>query len=329
MFFDGEPLNSEEKKTAFNEKYLPLPRIRQEDMKRVCNIFRGMGVALVTPFCADGSVDMESLSLLVDKHLKEKTDFLCVLGTTAETPCLSIEEKREILKTVVERVKGRIPVLLGCGGNNTREVLHYLQNENLAGVDGVLIVTPYYNKPSQEGLYRHFKTIASATSLPVVLYNVPGRTGVNMEACTTLRIAADCPNVVAIKEASGKISQIEDILNGAPEGFEVLSGDDAITLELLTVGVSGVISVIGNAYPFRFGEMVHMAMNGRFSEALRMHRSFSELYKLMTAEGNPVGIKGLLAELGVCANYLRLPLVPASVFLQERIRGVLEQTAFE
>ena len=274
------------------------------------NIFKGLGVALVTPFQLDGSVDFVALENLVKSHLDGGVDFLCVLGTTAETPCLTLDEKRQVIDVVVKLVDKRIPLLLGCGGNNTAEVVRYLKEEKLDGIDGVLIVTPYYNKPSQEGLYQHFSAVAKATELPVVLYNVPGRTGVNMEAATTLRIAKDNANVVAVKEASGKIAQIEDIVANAPEGFEVLSGDDGITLELLTIGGVGVISVVGNAYPVEFGDMVHLALSGNFTDALKIHRRFNKMYKQMTVDGNPAGVKALLSVQKKIQNVLRLPLVP-------------------
>ena len=277
---------------------------------RLSNIFKGLGVALVTPFQADGSIDFSALEQLVASHLEGNTDFLCVLGTTAETPCLTLDEKRQIIAAVVKQVDKRMPILLGCGGNNTAEVIRFLKEENLEGIDGVLIVAPYYNKPSQEGLYQHFSAVASATSLPVVLYNVPGRTGVNIEASTTLRIAADHSNVVAIKEASGQISQIEDILLHAPAGFEVLSGDDGITYELISLGAVGVISVIGNAYPMEFGEMVHQTLAGQYPSALPLHRRFNTFYRLMTVDGNPSGVKALLSVQGKINNSLRLPLVP-------------------
>lgn len=288
-------------------------------MKRE-NIFKGLGVAVATPFTADGAVDYPALHSIIDHQIEQGADFLCVLGTTAETPCLDATEKNEITRRMAEWVKKRVPILLGCGSNNTADVVRFLQTADLTGIDGVLIVCPYYNKPSQEGLYQHFCHVAAASPLPVVLYNVPGRTGVNLDAATTLRIARDCPNVVAIKEASGKIGQIEDILKDAPEGFDVLSGDDAITLELISAGAAGVISVIGNAYPAEFGEMVHSALAGDFNTALRWHRRFNELYKLMSADGNPAGVKALLSVLGKAENRLRLPLVPVRHETMERIR---------
>lgn len=283
------------------------------------NKFRGMGVALVTPFDAAGRVDAGALRHLLQFHLRQGTDFLCILGTTAETPCLDEAEKEEIKRIAVEEVGGRMPLLLGCGGNNTAAVEQYLRSADLEGYDGVLIVTPYYNKPTQEGLYRHYVAVAQASPLPVVLYNVPGRTGVNLEAGTTLRIASDCANVVAIKEASGRIGQIEEILRGAPEGFEVISGDDAITFELLTLGAAGVISVIGNAYPASFRRMVHKAMEGEWGESLAVHRRMAGFYPLMTADGNPAGVKSLLAIRGMVQDRLRLPLVPASGQTREKL----------
>lgn len=279
-----------------------------------------MGVALITPFTAEQAVDYDALEELVDSLLKGGADFLCILGTTAETPCLENDEKQEIIRRIVEQNNGRVPLLLGCGSNNTASVVQYLKETDLNGIDGVLIVTPYYNKPSQEGLYQHFSAVAAATDKPVVLYNVPGRTGVNLQASTTLRIAGDCPNVVAIKEASGKLDQIETIIQNAPDGFEVLSGDDAVTFELLSLGAVGVISVIGNAYPEAFGTMVHAVLKENMPEALALHRKLHPLYSLMTADGNPAGIKSLLTAQGKIKNVLRLPLVPATTATLDAIK---------
>lgn len=284
------------------------------------NPFHGLGVALITPFTAEQAVDYDALEELVDSLLKGGADFLCILGTTAETPCLENDEKQEIIRRIVEQNNGRVPLLLGCGNNNTASVVQYLKETDLNGIDGVLIVTPYYNKPSQEGLYQHFSTVAAATDKPVVLYNVPGRTGVNLQPSTTLRIAGDCPNVVAIKEASGKLDQIETIIQNAPDGFEVLSGDDAVTFELLSLGAVGVISVIGNAYPEAFGTMVHAVLKENMPEALALHRKLHPLYSLMTADGNPAGIKSLLTAQGKIKNVLRLPLVPATTATQVAIK---------
>lgn len=293
-------------------------------MKRV-NPFKGLGIALVTPFKEDGSIDFDQLSALVENQISNGVDFICVLGTTAETPCLSAEEKRKVMDCVIQTNHGRLPLLLGAGGNCTASVIEYLQNTDLTGFEGVLIVAPFYNKPSQEGLFQHFTAVASKSPVPVVLYNVPGRTGVNIEAKTTLRIANTCDNVIAIKEASGKIEQIEDIVKNAPEGFEVLSGDDSITFELLTIGAQGVISVIGNAYPKEFGEMTHKALQGDYNEALKIHRSLSQAYKLLSADGNPAGIKSMLAVQRKTRNILRLPLVPARTETTEAIKDFVKK----
>ena len=224
------------------------------------NKFKGLGIALVTPFKADGSVDYDALVRLVDFQLSHGADFLCILGTTAETPTLTAEEKRQIRDVVVQRAGGRVPLLMGCGGNCTSAVINELKSTDWTGIDGVLSVCPMYNKPSQEGLYQHFKAIAQASPVPVVLYNVPGRTGVNMTAETTLRLARECENVVAIKEASGNITQMDDIIKNKPANFDVISGDDGITFPLITLGAVGVISVIGNALPAEFSRMVRLAL---------------------------------------------------------------------
>lgn len=288
------------------------------------NIFKGLGVAVVTPFTPEGNVDFYSLRELI-KYLVEEggVDYLCVLGTTAETPTLSKEEKEMIMETFVETVAGRVPLLLGCGGNDTRGVCQYLETANLDGFDGVLIVTPYYNKPTQEGLYQHYVTVADASPLPVVLYNVPGRTGVNMHASTTIRIAEDCQNVVAIKEASGIISQIDAIIAGAPEGFDVISGDDSMTFPLIALGAVGLISVVGNAFPFEMGQLVHDALEGEWDAARDTHRRFQDVFRLSFAEGNPCGIKAMMAQKELCQNCLRLPLVPVSEKTESRIIDVL------
>ena len=289
------------------------------------NIFKGLGVALVTPFKADGSVDYDALRRLLDYQLSNGVDFLCVLGTTAETPCLSAEEKTKVKNIVVEKVQGRVPILLGCGGNNTAAVVESLKNDDFTGVDGILSVCPYYNKPSQEGLYQHFKAIANATELPVVLYNVPGRVGVNMTAETTLRLANDCPNIVAIKEASGNFAQIDDIIKNKPSHFDVISGDDGITFPLITLGAVGVISVIGNALPKEFSRMVRLALNGDYKNALEIHHKFTELFGLLFIDGNPAGVKAMLNIMGLIENQLRLPLVPARITTLGEISAIVKE----
>ena len=286
---------------------------------------KGMGVALITPFNEDGSVDYDSLIKLVEFQVQNGTDFLCVLGTTAETPTLTNEEKQKIKRLVIERVNGRIPILLGISSNCTQTVVDTLKNDDFTGVDAVLVAVPYYNKPSQEGIYQHYKAIAEATQLPIVLYNVPGRTGVNMTAETTLRLARDFDNIVAIKEASGNITQMDDIIKNKPENFNVISGDDGITFPLITLGAVGVISVIGNAFPREFSRMTRLALQGDFANALAIHHRFTELFNLLFVDGNPAGVKSMLNAMGMIENKLRLPLVPTRITTFEAIRKVLNE----
>lgn len=284
-----------------------------------------MGVALVTPFNDDGSVDYQSLMRLVEYQIQNGVDFLCVLGTTAETPTLTADEKKKIKQMVVERVNGRVPILLGVGSNSTQSVIDTLQNDDMTGVDAVLVVVPYYNKPSQEGIYQHYKAVASATKLPIVLYNVPGRTGVNMTAETTLRLARDFDNIIAIKEASGNITQMDDIIKHKPESFDVISGDDGITFPLITLGAVGVISVIGNAFPREFSRMTRLALAGDYQNALTIHHKFTELFKLLFVDGNPAGVKAMLSMMGMIKNRLRLPLVPTRITTYEQMRQILDE----
>ena len=284
-----------------------------------------MGVALVTPFNDDGSVDYQSLMRLVEYQIQNGVDFLCVLGTTAETPTLTADEKREIKERVIERVNGRVPILLGVSSNCTQTVVDTLLNDDMTGVDAVLVAVPYYNKPSQEGIYQHYKAIANATKLPIVLYNVPGRTGVNMTAETTLRLARDFDNIVAIKEASGNITQMDDIIKNKPDNFDVISGDDGITFPLITLGAVGVISVIGNAFPREFSRMTRLALAGDYQNALTIHHKFTELFKLLFVDGNPAGVKAMLSMMGMIKNRLRLPLVPTRITTYEQMRQILDE----
>ena len=283
-----------------------------------------MGVALITPFKEDGSVDYTALVRLVEYQLQNGTDFLCVLGTTAETPTLTSEEKKKIKETVIERVAGRIPILLGISSNCTQTVIDTLQKEDFTGVDAVLVAVPYYNKPSQEGIYQHYKAIAQASQLPIVLYNVPGRTGVNMTAETTLRLDRDFDNIVAIKEASGNITQMDDIIKNKPTNFDVISGDDGITFPLITLGAVGVISVIGNAFPREFSRMTRLALAGDYANALTIHHKFTELFKLLFVDGNPAGVKAMLNMMGMIENRLRLPLVPTRITTFEEMKKILD-----
>ena len=280
---------------------------------------KGMGVALITPFREDGSVDYDALLRLVDYQLENGTDFLCVLGTTAETPTLTKEEKEKVKRTIIDRVDGRLPILLGVGSNSTQAVVDSVKNDDMTGVDALLVVVPYYNKPSQEGIYQHYKAVAEATELPIVLYNVPGRTGVNMTAETTLRLANDFENIVAIKEASGNIAQMDEIIKNKPEGFDVISGDDGITFPLITLGAVGVISVLGNAFPREFSRMTQLALEGDYANALPIHHKFAEMCNLLFVDGNPAGVKAMLGIMGMIENKLRLPLVPARQVTCEKL----------
>ena len=275
------------------------------------NIFTGLGVALVTPFKKDFTIDFDALAALLEKQVEGGADFLCVLGSTAETPCLSVAEKLQVKDFVIEQIKGRLPLLLGFGGNCTQELLHEVRDFDFKGIDGILSVCPFYNKPVQEGIYQHFKAVATEARLPVVVYNVPGRTGINMSAATTLRLARDVENIVAVKEASGNVAQIDEIIAGAPDGFEVISGDDAITSQLIQTGATGVISVIGNALPREFGAMVHAALSRKADEANALDGRLLPFYPLLSVDGNPAGIKAMMSLMGEVENVLRLPLVPA------------------
>lgn len=284
-----------------------------------------MGVALITPFKEDESVDFEALARLVEHQIKNGTDYLVVCGTTAETPTLTENEKEEVTRFIVQTVAGRCPIVLGVGGNNTRAVVEKLQNDDFTGIDAILSVAPYYNKPSQEGIYQHYAAIAKASPLPVVLYNVPGRTGVNMTSETTLRIAKEFPNICAIKEASGNFTQIDEIIKNKPQDFMVISGDDGITFPLITLGAVGVISVIGNAFPREFSRMVRLALQGDYESARQTHQLFNELFQLLFVEGNPAGVKSMLAVMGFIENKLRLPLVPNTIKTYEKIKLVLDE----
>ncbi len=284
-----------------------------------------MGVALITPFNEDGTIDFPALARLIEYQIQNGIDYLVVLGTTAETPTLTEDEKTRVRAFVIEKVKGRVPIVLGLGGNNTQAIVDSLKTQDFDGIDAILSVVPYYNKPSQEGIYQHYKAIASATKLPVILYNVPGRTGVNMTAETTLRLARDFDNIVAIKEASGNITQMDDIIKNKPSDFMVISGDDGITFPLITLGAVGVISVIGNAFPREFSRMVRLALNGDYTSALTIHHRFTELFSLLFVDGNPAGVKCLLHAMGYIQNQLRLPLVPTRITTYEKIRDVLQK----
>ena len=291
----------------------------------VRNIFKGLGIALITPFCEDGSVDYKSLVRLMEYQLDNGADFFCILATTGETPCLTKDEKQKIKDLVVSTVKGRVPILMGCGGNNTAAVVEELKTGDFRGIDGVLSVCPYYNKPSQEGLYQHFKAIAAASSLPVVLYNVPGSTGFNLKAETTVRLARDCENIVAIKEASGSLEQVDEIIKNKPKDFAVISGDDALTFPMISCGAEGVISVIGNALPKEFSRMIRLEFKGEYEGARKIHHRFTELFSLLFVDGNPAGVTAMLHEMGFIETVLRLPLVPTRISTLQKMSEILKE----
>ena len=291
--------------------------------------FKRDGCCFDNPFKEDESVDYEALGRLVDYLLQNGADYLVVLGTTAETPTLTEEEKKKIIELVVTKVRHRIPIVLGVGGNCTKSVVDKLKNDNFEGIDAILSVVPYYNKPSQEGIYQHYKAIAQATELSVILYNVPGRTGVNMTAETTLRLAREFKNIIAVKEASGNITQMDDIIKNKPKDFNVISGDDGITFPLITLGAIGVISVIGNAFPREFSRMVRLALAGDYDSARTIHHRFTELFSLLFVDGNPAGVKSMLSMMGFVENRLRLPLVPTRIVTYEKIRNVLHELSIK
>mgnify|MGYP003412600184 FL=1 len=261
----------------------------------------------------------------MEYQLDNGADFFCILATTGETPCLTKDEKQKIKDLVVSTVNGRVPILMGCGGNNTAAVVEELKTGDFRGIDGVLSVCPYYNKPSQEGLYQHFKAIAAATSLPVVLYNVPGRTGVNLKAETTVRLARDCENIVAVKEASGSLEQVDEIIKNKPKDFAVISGDDALTFPMISCGAEGVISVIGNALPKEFSRMIRLEFKGEYEGARKIHHRFTELFSLLFVDGNPSGVKAMLHEMGFIENVLRLPLVPTRISTLQKMSEILKE----
>ena len=291
----------------------------------VQNIFKGLGIALITPFQEDGSVDYDALKRLVQYQLDNGADFFCILATTGETPTLTAEEKLTIKNLIVEIVQARVPILMGCGGNNTAAVVEELHTADLKGIDGILSVCPDYNKPSQEGLYQHFRAIAAATELPVVLYNVPGRTGVNLKAETTVRLARDCHNIVAIKEASGNLEQVDEIIKNKPRDFDGISGDDSLTFPMVSCGAVGVISVIGNALPREFSKMIRLQMRGEYDPARIIHHRFTDLFSLLFVDGNPAGVKAMLSEMGFIKNVLRLPLVPMRIKNMQRMSDILKE----
>jgi 4-hydroxy-tetrahydrodipicolinate synthase len=288
------------------------------------NKIDGTGVALVTPFNLDFSIDFISLSKLINYVIDGGVDFLVILGTTGESPSISIKEKQDIINFTVKVNDKRLPIVVGIGGNNTLNVENEFKILDLNGIDAILSVTPYYNKPSQLGLYLHFKRLSEVSSLPIILYNVPSRTGVNLDASTCLRLANEFENIIAIKEASGNLNQIDEIINNMPSGFSVLSGDDALTVKMIFMGAIGVISVIGQSHPKDFSSMVSSALNNDESQALKIHKDLEKFYHFLYSEGNPSGIKALLSYFGLCNNILRLPLTNISNKLHTSLKLILK-----
>lgn len=289
------------------------------------NIFKGLGIALITPFTLDGKVDYKSLKRLLEYQLANGADFLCILATTGEAPCLTGQEKEELTAFIKDIVRGRIPILKYCGGNNTAAVVEEIKTTNWTGIDGILSICPYYNKPSQEGLYQHFKAIAEVSPLPIVLYNVPGRTGINMKPETTVKLAKDFSNIIAVKEASGSLEQVDEIIKNKPDYFDVISGDDALTFSMIASGAAGVISVIGNALPREFSRMIRLEFKGEYEPARKIHHMFTELYSLLFVDGNPAGCKALLNDMGMIENVLRLPLVPTTITTKQKMADILKE----
>jgi 4-hydroxy-tetrahydrodipicolinate synthase len=281
--------------------------------------FVGLGVAMVTPFTAQGKLDFAGLKRLTEHLVSNGADYLVVQGTTGESVTLTTEEKRTVLDYILEVNNKRKPVVLGVGGNNTLAVAEQLRNLDIQGLSGILSVSPYYNKPTQAGIYAHYRALSEASPLPIILYNVPGRTGSNMAPETTLRLAHDFKNIVAIKEASGNLSQMEEIMQHRPAGFSVISGDDNLTLPAIALGADGVISVVGNAFPAAYSKMVHQALFGSVVDARLIHYRLRKLVDLLFVEGNPGGIKEVLHHLGICENHMRLPLMPVSEATRDKL----------
>ena len=275
------------------------------------NPFRGTGIALITPFKADRSIDADALTNIVNHVIDNGADFLVILGTTSEAPTLTPEEKKLVISTILKANNGRLPALLGMGGNNTQAVIEAIKTQDFTGIQGILSVVPFYNKPNQRGMKAHFEAIADASPVPVVVYNVPGRVGVNLQAATCVELAKH-PNIIAVKEASGNLQQIMEILRDKPADFDVLSGDDGITQPLMALGATGVISVAANAYTSQFSRMMKAQKEGKTDEALRLHYAMLKMNQLIFTDGNPAGIKCLMSHVGLCENVLRLPLVTAN-----------------
>jgi len=289
--------------------------------------FKGTGVAIVTPFKIDSSIDFAALGRVVNHVIGGGVNYIVAMGTTGESVTLTKDEKKAIISYVVETIDGRVPLMVGIGGNNTQEVINGVRHSNLTGVDGILSVAPYYNKPSQRGLFQHFKAIATSSQLPLVIYNVPGRTSCNITSDTCLELAHACDNIIGVKEASGDISQIMRIIKGKPDNFSVISGDDMMTIPIVAVGGAGVISVLANAFPGQTSEIVNHSIKGNFKSARELQFRFLEIIELLFTDGNPSGVKAMMSLMNICQNNLRLPLVPVSRTVYTRIQKAIEEVS--
>lgn len=285
--------------------------------------FSGTGVALVTPFRKQGTIDFTTLENLIETLIESKVDYIVALGTTSEAATMNEREKTALIDNIIEVVDGRKPIVLGMGGNNTLDIVDKIKNMDFTGIDGILSVSPYYNKPQQRGIYLHYKSISEVSPVPIIMYNVPGRTACNVTAETTLQIAADCPNIVATKEASGNISQVMEILRNKPDGFSVISGDDALTIPMMAMGAIGVISVAANAFPKEMSAIVNYALKGDLKKALPLHYKMLPIMNALFEEGNPAGVKAALEIKGLISNNLRLPLVKVSKPLYNKISTLI------
>ncbi|MBS1587352.1 MAG: 4-hydroxy-tetrahydrodipicolinate synthase [Bacteroidetes bacterium] len=285
--------------------------------------FRGTGVALITPFQKNEQVDYKALEKIVDYVISNGVDFLVALGTTAETPTLSSEERRDVLACIIDKCAGRTPVVCGIGGNNTAELLKQMKTFDLAKVDGILSVTPYYNKPSQEGLYKHFKAVADATDKRIILYNVPGRTGCNLLPATVIKLANEVSNIRGVKEASGNMAQCMEIVQNRPDNFVILSGDDNLAMAHIAIGMDGVISVAANCFTHDFADMINLSIVGKLDKARKLHYKMLTGIDLLFADGSPAGVKTVMSEMGLCENVLRLPLVPVSAAVKQKIKAFM------
>jgi len=290
-------------------------------------MFRGTGVAIVTPFTQDGKIDWPSFEKVINHIIDGKCEYIVVLGTTGESATVHGKEKQEVFSFVNKITAGRVPIVAGIGGNDTHEVIEGFKTFDLAGYDAILSVAPYYSKPNQEGLFQHYKALDAATPLPIIMYNVPSRTGMNVTGETQVRIANQCTNIFATKEASGDFAQINYIIKNKPADFMVISGDDPITLQMIADGAEGLISVVANAYPKDYSEMVRLCLAGRYNEALPLHLKYTDIIASMFAEGSPSGVKAYLAEMGLCDNYFRLPVWPVSEKHHSKIRELMKKVS--